>query len=260
RPHRSQRSLRRAGAGRWPGARVGLGSRQRQWRRDCVRPPDRRQRRAHPHHAALRDARSRRAHRHGDALFGRRQRRRAERGARQLMPNAAVLASRDRRIAVAGVFGFAVALAAASQVAIPIPGTAVPMTLQPLVVVLAGLWLGPRAGAASMVLYLFAGAAGLPVFAPFGAPGVLRLIGPTGGYIWAYPVAAWVAGMVAQRRAGIAWRTLAAALGILVLHVGGVAQLTLLTGSLSKAVMLGSLPFLGMDAVKALLAGALSTA
>src|SRR5688500_20054932 len=56
----------------------------------------------------------------------------------------------------AGVIGFAVALAAASQVAIPLPGTPVPITLTPLVVVLAGLWLGPLAGAASMTLYLLA--------------------------------------------------------------------------------------------------------
>ncbi len=69
-----------------------------------------------------------------------------------------------------------------------------PITLQPLVVVLAGMWLGPVAGAASMVLYLLAGAAGLPVFSPFGAPGIARFFGPTGGYLFAYPVAAFVAG------------------------------------------------------------------
>ncbi|MGH7678442.1 MAG: biotin transporter BioY, partial [Gemmatimonadaceae bacterium] len=86
------------------------------------------------------------------------------------------------QLAAIGVFGFAVALAAASQIAMPIPGTPVPMTLQPLVVVLAGLMLGPKLGAASMVLFLAVGAAGAPVFAPGGAPGVLRLIGPTGGY------------------------------------------------------------------------------
>ena len=106
----------------------------------------------------------------------------------------AVLASRDRRIAVAGVIGFAVALAAASQVAIPVPGTSVPMTLQPLAVVLAGICLGPGAGAASMVLYLAAGAAGLPVFAPEGLPGAARLVGPTGGYLLAYPLGAFAAG------------------------------------------------------------------
>jgi len=102
-----------------------------------------------------------------------------------LREDTAVLASRDRRIAVAGVIGFAVALAAASQVAIPVPGTSGPMTLQPLAVVLAGICLGPGAGAASMVLCLAAGASGLPVFAPEGLPGVARLVGPTGGYLLA---------------------------------------------------------------------------
>lgn len=171
------------------------------------------------------------------------------------MPNTAVLASRDRRITVAGVIGFAAALAAASQVAIPVPGTAVPMTLQPLVVVLAGICLGPTAGAAGMVLYLAAGAAGLPVFAPQGLPGLARLAGPTGGYLIAYPLGAWTAGRLVRfhpRR--FAWRVLAAASGIAVIHVGGVAQLAVLTGSLTRAFVTGSLPFLGMDAVKAVLA------
>src|SRR5687767_9135823 len=93
-----------------------------------------------------------------------------------------------------GIVGFAIALALASQVAVPIPGTPVPITLQPFVVVLAGLWLGPVAGASSMVLYLALGAAGLPVFSPFGAPGIARFVGPTGGYLFAYPFAAFVAG------------------------------------------------------------------
>lgn len=177
------------------------------------------------------------------------------------MISQAMSLARSRWGTAAGAAGFVVALAAASQVAVPIPGTAVPMTLQPLVVVLAGLWLGPTAGAASMLLYLAIGAAGLPVFSPFGAPGVLRLIGPTGGYLWAYPVAAWVAGAIAARDgslAGLARRIAAAALGIAVLHLGGVAQLTLLTGSVRRAFVLGSLPFLGLDAAKAVLAGLLT--
>ncbi len=171
------------------------------------------------------------------------------------MPNSAMLAARDRRITVAGVIGFAAALAAASQVAFPVPGTAVPMTLQPLVVVLAGICLGPAAGASSMVLYLAAGAAGLPVFAPAGLPGLARLAGPTGGYLIAYPLGAWAAGWLVRfhpRR--FAWRAFAAAAGIAVIHVGGVAQLAVLTGSLTRAFVLGSLPFLGLDAGKAVLA------
>ncbi|HEX5437116.1 MAG TPA: biotin transporter BioY [Gemmatimonadaceae bacterium] len=166
--------------------------------------------------------------------------------------------SRDRRTTVVGVVGFAVALALASHVAIPIPGTQVPMTLQPLAVVLAGLWLGPTAGAASMVLYVLAGAAGLPVFAPMGAPGVARLLGPTGGYILAYPVAAYAAGWVAARGQGYLLRVLAAVLGMAVIYTGGLAQLTVLTGSLERAAILGLVPFVLMDFVKAFLAGLLS--
>src|SRR5918999_4855443 len=85
------------------------------------------------------------------------------------------------RLPAIGAIAFAILLAAASQVAIPLPGTPVPITLQPLIVVLSGLVLGPAAAAASMAIYLVAGAAGLPVFAPVGAPGISRLLGPTGG-------------------------------------------------------------------------------
>ena len=107
--------------------------------------------------------------------------------------NTLALPRLGRRATAVGVVGFAAALALASQVAIPVPGTPVPITLQPFVVVLAGLWLGPVAGAASMLLYLAAGALGLPVFAPMGAMGVARLAGPTGGYLLAWPLAAWIA-------------------------------------------------------------------
>src|SRR3954462_6823080 len=112
-----------------------------------------------------------------------------------------VQSSASRRLTAVGVVGFASAVAAASQIAIPLPYTPVPLTLQPMLVILAGMMLGPVAGAASMALYLAAGAAGLPVFTPLGAPGIARFMGPTGGYLIAYPVAAWVAGTL-FRRAG----------------------------------------------------------
>ncbi|MDQ6887669.1 MAG: biotin transporter BioY [Gemmatimonadota bacterium] len=166
--------------------------------------------------------------------------------------------ARDRRIAFAGAVGFAAAVALASHAAIPVPGTPVPITLQPLVVVLAGMWLGPRVGAISMLLYLAAGVVGLPVFAPMGPPGVARLLGPTGGYLWAYPVAAWAVGMLCRRASSYAARALAAAAGIAVLYVGGVSQLTLLTGDASTALRLGALPFAALDLCKALLAAALA--
>ena len=150
-----------------------------------------------------------------------------------------------------------IATAIAAQVAIPIPGTPVPLALAPMMVVLTGIWLGPRAGAASMAAYVALGALGLPVFAPVGAPGLARLLGPTGGYLLAYPVAAAVTGAIARRAIGAPMRIVAALTGMVVIHVGGIAQLALLTGSLSSAVALGSAPFALGDVVKAFVAGLL---
>ena len=164
----------------------------------------------------------------------------------------------QRRHAILGSLGFVMALAAASQIAIPIPGTPVPVTLQPMVVVLAGMMLGPTTGAASMALYLAIGALGAPVFAPIGALGVARFFGPTGGYLIAYPAAAYVAGFVSQRAPSLAGRWGAALLGIAVLFVGGLAQLTIVTGSFSRAVVLGMTPFALLDALKALVAAAIA--
>lgn len=167
---------------------------------------------------------------------------------------AAPALTRDKRFAVLGVLGFVVALATASQIAIPLPGTPVPITLQPLVVVLAGMMLGPALGAASMVLYLALGAIGLPIFAPMGAPGIARFFGPTGGYLIAYPFAAFTAGFLALRFPSLVGRWVAATLGIAVLFVGGLSQLTIITGSVRQAILLGMTPFAVFDIAKALVA------
>jgi len=168
------------------------------------------------------------------------------------------IVARGRQLTVVGVVGFAATMAVAAQIAIPIPGTPVPFTLQPLAVVLAGLCLGPVAGAASMALYLLAGALGAPVFSPIGAPGVLRLIGPTGGYLLAAPAAAAIAGLIARRFPAFGGRLLAAFLGIATLYLGGVAQLELLTGSLERAAALGTTPFILADLGKVLIAAAVT--
>ena len=173
-----------------------------------------------------------------------------------MRPEDAALGSRlsalgGRRVRLIGVVGFAAALALAAQVALPVPGTPVPVTLQPMLVVLAGLWLGPAAAAASMTLYLLAGAAGLPVFAPFGAPGVARLLGPTGGYLLAYPLAAWVTGRLGAGAPSYARRALSASAGMCVLYAGGLAQLTVITGSVAQAAIAGAVPFAVLDLVKA---------
>jgi biotin transport system substrate-specific component len=167
--------------------------------------------------------------------------------------------TRDKRLAILGVLGFAIALAAASQIAITIPGTPVPLTLQPMVVVLAGMMLGPTLGVASMVLYLAVGAMGIPVFAPVGAPGIARFFGPTGGYLIAYPFSAFVAGFLAQRYPSLVGRWLAAVAGIAVLFVGGLSQLTILTGSFRQAVALGMTPFALFDLLKAFVAALIAS-
>jgi biotin transport system substrate-specific component len=168
--------------------------------------------------------------------------------------------TRSRGVLLAGVVGFAAALALASQVAVPLPFTPVPLTLQPMLVVLAGLWLSPRAAAASMALFLGAGALGLPVFTPGGLPGVARLFGPTGGYLLAYPLAAAATGWLALRAEGVLGRIGAAAAGMAVIYAGGLAQLALLTGSVQQAALLGLVPFVALDAAKAVLAALLAPA
>ena len=168
------------------------------------------------------------------------------------------LAVRSPRSRAIGVVLVAIALALSAQIALPMPGTQVPLSLQPFVVIVAGLLIGPLDAAAAMVLYLAAGAAGAPVFAPMGPPGLARLLGPTGGYLLAYPVAAAVAGALGAGRERFAARLAAAIAGMLVLYVGGLSQLTIITGSLTAAAVQGVLPFVAADLLKAIVAAAVS--
>jgi biotin transport system substrate-specific component len=144
----------------------------------------------------------------------------------------------------------AATVATAAQVAVALPFTPVPMTLQPLAVLVVGGLLGPRLGAAALVSYLILGALGLPVFTPVGVPGAARLLGPTGGYLLSYPVAAAVTGWLAVRRSRPAGVLLACAAGMLVIHVGGSAQLAILTGDVGTATRYGLVPFLTGDLLK----------
>jgi biotin transport system substrate-specific component len=86
-----------------------------------------------------------------------------------------------------------------AHVAVPIPGNPVPFTLQTFGVLLIAVLLGARRAAIVTAVYLLEGAMGLPVFQPFGLPGAARLIGPTAGYLWSYPLAAFVTGWLAER-------------------------------------------------------------
>ena len=143
----------------------------------------------------------------------------------------------------------AMTVAVAAQVAVPLIGTPVPMTLQPLAVLVVGGLLGARLGAAALVLYLALGALGLPVFTPGGLPGAARLIGPTGGYLLSYPVAAAVVGWLASSSRPLRL-LLASAAGMVVIHLGGSAQLAILTGNAGAATRYGLVPFLTGDLLK----------
>ena len=146
-------------------------------------------------------------------------------------------------------------VAACAQVAIPLPWTPVPMTMQPFGVLLVGLLLGPRLGAAAMIGYLLEGAAGLPVFVP-GFGGLLPL-GPSAGYLLSYPFVAWVVGALAGR--GFFRAAAAAALGDALILLAGAAWLLLVThASLAHVLAIAVLPFLAGDAVKVLLAAGLA--
>jgi biotin transport system substrate-specific component len=154
----------------------------------------------------------------------------------------------------------AVALtAAAAQFTTPLPFTAVPFTLTPLAVLLSGAALGSRLGAVSQVLYVAAGALGLAVFAPSATlpPGWMRLMGPTGGYLLAYPLAAFATGFLAERGWDRRYLTSLAAMlvGLAIIYLGGVSWLAaVFQPSFSAAVAAGLAPFLVLDLAKAAVA------
>ncbi len=157
-------------------------------------------------------------------------------------------ASRPVGVKVAAALIGALVVAAAAQVSIPIVGSPVPFTLQPMAVLVVGGLLGARYGALSLAMYLAMGAAGLPVFAPLGAPGFARLIGPTGGYLISYPFAAAAVGALAG---ATYWRNLLAAFtGMVLIFAGGLAQIAILGLPLAA----GFTPFFAADLVKVLLA------
>src|SRR5688572_27236566 len=124
----------------------------------------------------------------------------------------------------------AVAVTAASaQFTMPLPFTSVPFVLTPFAVMLAGAALGSRLGALSQILYLAAGAAGIAVFAPslILPPGAARLVGPTGGYLIAYPVAAFATGWLAERGWDRRYLSSLASMlvGLVIIYTGGVSWL-----------------------------------
>ena len=157
----------------------------------------------------------------------------------------------------AGAVLFAAALTgAASQLSLTVPWTAIPFTMQPIAVLLAGAVLGARLGALSQVLYLALGVTGASMFAlsPVLAPGVARLLGPTGGFLLMFPLAAFTSGWLADRGWTRSYAGAVATLvaGLVVLYAGGASWLAALAGPASVATLW---PFVAADLVKAAAGG-----
>lgn len=176
-----------------------------------------------------------------------------------MISSVATRAAVRRVIVVVGVAFFAALTALTARVAIPLPFTPVPVTLQVLAVLLSGLVLGARGGAASQVAYLAAIAAGLPLSAR-GVGGPAAFLGPTGGYLLAFAPAAFVVGLVAGKgEAAFIRQLLASLIGVLLIYLGGGTWLAVwLGGDLMQAWKLGVAPFLLVDLVKAVLAAAVA--
>lgn len=156
-------------------------------------------------------------------------------------------------VRLALIAGFALFTGLAAQVRIPLPFTPVPITLQVLAVILSGLLLGPREGFLSQLAYLALILGGAPLAAG-GAGGPAVFVGPTAGYLVAFPVAAALVGWLAGD--GRRGRSLAAALlGVVVIYLGGASWLAVvLQLTPTEAFRLGVVPFIPVDLAKAVVA------
>jgi biotin transport system substrate-specific component len=160
---------------------------------------------------------------------------------------------------VALVVGASLFVALCARVTIPLPFTPVPLTVQNFGVLLVGLLLGSRRGFAALALYLAEGAIGMPVFSPVGVGGIAHLLGPTGGFLLAYPLVAWLAGYVMEHgRKSFARAALGGLLGEVVLFASGLAWLAVLTHSVVQAFRWGLYWFLFAEIIKVMMAAGIA--
>lgn len=155
-------------------------------------------------------------------------------------------------------------VALCARVTVPLPFTPVPLTLQNFGVLTVGLLLGSRRGFAALSLYLVEGAFGLPVFSPsILGGGIAQILGPTGGFLMAYPLVAFVAGWIYERRGlqgsrRFGWAALSSVAAEVVLFAGGLSWLAVLTHSVSLALRFGLYWFVFAEVIKVLMAAAVA--
>jgi biotin transport system substrate-specific component len=147
-------------------------------------------------------------------------------------------------------------VALCAHAAIPLVFTPVPLSLAPFAVIFLGLALGPATAFGSLCLYLTEGAAGLPVFSPLGPGGILQLLGPTGGYLLSYPLAAALAGyLYHRRRRSLALGIFSAGTASVVILLAGASWLKVLTHMDIRLIFNQAvLPFLPGDLLKVIAA------
>lgn len=170
------------------------------------------------------------------------------------------VATRDRVRSIFAEAGLVVSLAGltalAAKIAIPLPWTPVPVTLQVAAVIFAGAAFGSRRGLLSQLLYLGAGLCGLPVFAPLTVTGPAVVLAPTFGYLLSFPLAAWLAGRWTGPK--LCWVSASTALGcIYALGLLWLFMWTRVAGeswSATWVLLAGFLPFLPFDVIKTALA------
>lgn len=177
-------------------------------------------------------------------------------------PLAEFLGGNDRALIrvspLALVVGASLFVACCARVSVPLPFTPVPLSLANFGVLMVGLVLGARRGFAALVLYLVEGAIGLPFFSPTGPGGLAQLVGPTGGFLLAYPFAAAVAGLIYSEKPTLGRSMAAAAVAELVLFTGGVGWLAILSHSLSQAMRWGLYWFFFAEIIKVMAAAVLA--
>lgn len=179
------------------------------------------------------------------------------------MTNFANTAVADRRLTLLRTIGLVIGASLFIAVCARFSGllnfTPVPFTLANFGVLAVGLVLGSKRGFAAATTYLAMGAAGLPVFSPAGPGGVIQLVGPTAGYLLAYPIVAYIAGMGTER-SGFARKLLMATAAEIALFVCGVSWLVvLLHVPFAKAAAFGLYPFVFFEAIKVMGAAGLAT-
>jgi biotin transport system substrate-specific component len=162
---------------------------------------------------------------------------------------------------IALIVGASLLMDVLGRFSVPLPFTPVPLTLANFGVLLIALTIGSRRAAAAMLLYLAEGAMGMPVFSPVGLGGIAQILGVTGGYLMSYPVAAFVAGWIAEHGSrNILRSTVAALSGEALVFLGGILWLALAWHApVAKAAAWGIYPFAFAEIIKIMAAVAGST-